>query len=307
MKTPYERSLIVLFGITAIIAAFFFHNYYKVEMEIERALAEEERIAMETWNKLDGLGYIAKAVSVYDATDNKKLYGKNDDVSMPIASLAKTMTVLTALLEDKDEEMPRVVRITPNAIYQYGDYGLFVNEKWDATDLAKFTMISSANDGAFALLGEKENPLEKMNQRATRMGMKNTTFLNFTGLDIPEEADSFLPAKSKPGAYSSAEDMNLLSVHAYRLYPEIFGATIVPEMNLVSASGFSHNVKNTNTSVEKIPGLLFSKTGNTNIAGGNLSIIFEDSRGHQIAVTVLGSTALGRFADIEKIVEALYK
>ena len=80
----------------------------------------------------------------------------------------------------------------------------------------------------------------------------------------------------------------------------------MPEINLKSESGFEHNFKNTNILIGKIPNLLFSKTGFTEIAGGNLVVIFKDKGGREIAVTLLGSTFDGRFADMEKIVNILY-
>jgi D-alanyl-D-alanine carboxypeptidase len=51
-----------------------------------------------------------------------------------------------------------------------------------------------------------------------------------------------------------------------------------------------------------MPNILFSKTGYTVLAGGNLTIIFKDKMKHDIAITVLGSTISGRFSDMEKLV-----
>ena len=97
-----------------------------------------------------------------------------------------------------------------------------------------------------------------------------------------------------------------MALYALKAYPEIFNATVIPEINLTSESGFSHNFKNTNTIIEKIPNLLFSKTGFTDVAGGSLAIIFRDKKGDEIAVALLGSTFEERFSDMEKIVDVLY-
>ena len=51
---------------------------------------------------------------------------------------------------------------------------------------------------------------------------------------------------------------------------------------------------------------IFSKTGNTTLAGGNLTIIFKNKIGHNMAITLLGSTEEGRFSDMEKLVEIAY-
>ncbi|MEK7104417.1 MAG: hypothetical protein AAB868_00065, partial [Patescibacteria group bacterium] len=54
-----------------------------------------------------------------------------------------------------------------------------------------------------------------------------------------------------------------------------------------------------------IPNILFSKTGLTPLAGGNLTVIYKNKYGHNIAITILGSTSEGRFSDIERIVNML--
>jgi D-alanyl-D-alanine carboxypeptidase len=97
-----------------------------------------------------------------------------------------------------------------------------------------------------------------------------------------------------------------MAMYILKAYPEISRVTTMLEINLKSESGFMHNFKNTDILVEKIPNLLFSKTGFTDVAGGSLAIIFKNKNGHDIAVTILGSTFDGRFIDMENIVNVLY-
>lgn len=260
-------------------------------------LSEGERTKREQVEKikitLDNISLFAKAVSAYNLSQNKKIYGRNDKVMMPIASLAKIMTVVLALNNHNEGE---VRSITLDAIREVGDFGLLANEKWKIEDLAILTLLVSANDGAYTLASSADF-LENMNSKARKIGAENTLFVNFTGLDID---------LNTAGALASAEDVNVMAMYAIRAYPEIFYATRTPEINLTSESGFVHNIKNTNVIINKIPNLLFSKTGFTEVAGGNLTVIFKNSRGEKIAVTVLGSTFEGRFTDMEKLVNVLY-
>jgi D-alanyl-D-alanine carboxypeptidase len=53
-----------------------------------------------------------------------------------------------------------------------------------------------------------------------------------------------------------------------------------------------------------MPGLLLSKTGYTDLAGGNLVIVFDVGIGHPVAIVVLGSTRDARFTDVEKLMHA---
>ncbi|MCX6751739.1 MAG: hypothetical protein NT161_03195 [Candidatus Nomurabacteria bacterium] len=244
-------------------------------------------------NILANIPVQAKAFSIYDETSNIKIYGKNDEIEMPIASLVKIMTVVTAL---NNHNMNDVISISPEALKQEGEYGFFVNEKFKIEDLAKFTLVGSANDGAYALTENIDNFLQKMNDKAVKIGMENTLFFNFTGLDIDNEF---------AGAYASAQDVNVMALYVFEEYPEIFGASIMPEINIKSESGVNHDIKNTSNILDKIPDILFSKTGLTPLAGGNLTIIYKNKYGHNIAITILGSSSEGRFSDVEKIISVL--
>jgi len=285
----YHLLTFLLLAFTLVAILFSAENFkLNEQVRLEEESVEKIKIALENTPVL------ARAVSVYDITRDRKIYGKEDDIPVPLASLTKTMTVIVSLGAHKGNPL---ITISKDAINQAGDFGLFQYEKWRANDLAQFTLLSSANDGAFALTEGIENFLEKMNTQARKIGMTNTLFLSSTGLDFDFENSSGL---------ISAEDANTMAIYALRLYPQIFGATALPEINLKSESGFSHHFKNTNTIVGKIPNLLFSKTGFTNVAGGNLTIIFKNKDGHDMAVTVLGSTFEGRFSDMENLVNTLY-
>ncbi|MEI6581175.1 MAG: serine hydrolase [bacterium] len=269
-----------------------FFNIENNKLDNEFKKNEERVIKIE--NALNNIQILAKAYSIYDITLGQKIYGKNDDVRMPLASLAKIMAMTVALDYFKQNEE---IVISQKAFEQEGDFGIFVNEKWNVYDLVKLTLVCSANDGAYAILEKIPNYLEKMNIKAKKLGMANTIFLNSTGLDINEQ---------KAGVLGTAEDVNIMTSFALKAYPEIFSTTILPEMILKSKSGFIHNIKNTDIVLNKIPNILFSKTGFTVLAGGNLSVVFKDKIGHDIAITVLGSTQNGRFSDMEKLVKIAY-
>ena len=286
-KNNFLFFILIIFALEAIL--------FSIGNEkLDTAFLNKENEFVKIQKALADIPVQAKAFSVYDETLNRKIYGKNDNAIMPIASLAKIMTIVTILNNRNTDD---TILVSAKAIKEEGDYGLFVNEKFKIRDLAKFTLIGSANDGAYALSESKNNLLEKINNKVRKIGMQNTLFLNFTGLDINENFS---------GAYASAQDVNVMTMYALKAYPEIFKASVLPEINVKSESGFDHNIKNTNNIIDKIPNLLFSKTGFTPLAGGNLTIIYQNEYKHNIAITVLGSTPEGRFSDMEKIIDTLY-
>jgi len=242
---------------------------------------------------------VAKAYYVYDIKEDKVLYSKNENEGLPLASVTKLMTGLAVI---KTLPEGTIVEIGQDAINQEGDSGLFVGEKWTLKNLLDFTLVTSSNDGIFALkktLDEylainNTNTIYLMNELAVKMQLKNTLFLNESGLDMNQNIS---------GAYSSAQDISKLLTYIIKNEPSMLQDTIKENGVFVSEDGLKHSVKNTNTSVNKIPSLIGSKTGFTDLAGGNLAIIFDAGLSHPIAIVVLGSTQEERFSDVEKLIK----
>lgn len=289
MKLNFDKILTILSIIIFIIIVFsFFNNKIKenIKLEKEKEIANEILIQK---SKLEELVLEAKAVSVYNITKDKIIYSKNDDIPMPLASLVKTMSAIVAQnMERKENE----IILDSSALGEVGNNGLYLGERWDYTELLKFSLMLSSNDGMYAITRNSPLFIDKMNEKAEKIGMQNTVFYNTTGLD----------EGINPGGVGTARDMNRLASFALHSNGEIFRVSKLPETTFTSLSNYKHQVQNTNIIANKIPNLLFSKTGNTILAGGNLTIIFKNSLGDEIAITVLGSTTTGRFIDMEKIV-----
>lgn len=248
----------------------------------------------------------SRAAYVLDGKTGKELWSKNSNVQLPLASLTKIMMAVTALslLPDKT-----VITIDPAFLNAEGDSGLYANERWLLTDLLGLTLLESSNDGASAIaavagatgpdevsesLG-RERFVSAMNKKAKDLGLTQTYFLNPTGLDESE---------SVSGGYGSARDVASLFSYAIHSYPTLFGATRYDIREFTSLSSLTHKVKNTNMFAADFPSLLGSKTGYTDLAGGNLVIAFDAGPDRPVIISVLGSTEKGRFDDTLKLVAA---
>ena len=66
--------------------------------------------------------------------------------------------------------------------------------------------------------------------------------------------------------------------------------------------GTLHTLQNTNQIIDVVPNPLLSKTGFTDLAGGNLVIVFDAGINHPVAIVVLGSTKEERFTDVRALV-----
>ena len=144
-------------------------------------------------------------------------------------------------------------------------------------------------------VSDKEVFVQKMNELAQEIGMYDTIFYNETGLDI---------TNTRSGGYGTVHDMALLYEYVLRKDPKLFDATRRPYAEIFSLDLIQHIAKNTNQSVGSFPGLLGSKTGYTDLAGGNLAVAFDSGLATPIVIVVLGSTVDGRFEDVQTLAQA---
>ena len=248
---------------------------------------------------------IGKAAYVWDVQSQRALYKKDSSEQLPLASVTKLMTALVAheLLTENSE-----VTISDQAIRQDGDSGLLQGETFNRATLSDLVLMSSSNDGAFAMaaaaggLLEKDNPanafVNAMNIRAEELNLHDTYFKNPTGLDI---------SKEEGGAYGSAKDMAFLMEHIVIHQPDLLAFTQEDQTRLYSQDGIYHDAVNTNYYIDEIPGLIGSKTGYTDLAGGNLIIAFDAGLNRPIIISVLGSTRHERFTDVMSLVEEVQR
>lgn len=246
----------------------------------------------------------AKSAYVFDVVKNEVIYKKNEFTQLPLASITKLMTALTAT-----ELIPKNSHITikKEFLQEAGDTGIVAGESWRLKDLLDFSLTVSSNDGVRSVASvigamdlktndynlARKDFVSKMNDNAKELGLKQTYFTNESGLDNGTIA----------GGYGSAIDVSKLMEYLLKNHMDILEATKYPTLNISSLSKV-HVAKNTNTDIDQIPGLLASKTGYTDMAGGNLAIAFDSSIGRPIIVVVLGSTQDGRFSDVSKLVKA---
>ncbi len=292
MPTRRERLAIFILVLFSIFGALIWHSYKLEQKAQEKKEAELQKYLTDVEKGLGDLDIEAKSVSVYNFTLNRKIFAKNDTAILPLASITKLVSVPLSIKIDNSP-----VRISQNAIRTPQDDKLIPGDIWEKKDLGKLALVVSSNDATMALSENIPFFVQLMNKRAQYLRAKNTTFYNPTGLDIDEQ---------HAGALGTAEDVNWLAYFALHMEPEIIKATTYPRLLVDSKGGHTYDVSNTNTVIRELPPLLLSKTGYTNIAGGNLVVMFKDGNYNEIAVTILGSSYNGRFTDMVKIVNFLY-
>lgn len=295
-----KNKEIIILGI--FVLSFFILFFYSINEKPKEPIVENRKqvIEKEKINYEFLLSNIkAKSFYVYDITAEKPIFAKNENLQLPLASITKLMSGLVVL-----DVLPEttIVRISREDISQEGDTGLIVDEDWQLKNLLDFSLITSSNDGMHALssvINSYESINDKdivklMNEKAKFLGLNNTLFLNETGLDVDLNLS---------GSYSSAYDVSLLLKDIIKNNPILISETKNDTGKFISENNITHIASNTNISINKIPNIIASKTGFTDLAGGNLAVVFDAGFSYPIVIVVLGSTTEERFIDVEKLVK----
>lgn len=257
----------------------------------------EETHSMFDSRVFDGIELEAKAYVVYDITTKSVIASYHEEDKLPLASITKVMTTLTALSLDKEKES--VLTIEPKYIEEKYDLGLKEGQKWELKELLKYMLIFSSNDAALTVaenMGGAASFVLNMNLLSQELGL-SARFSDPAGRD----------ERGLVGGEGTALDAAKLFALARERVPEVLDATTKKRQSVFPLSGKMTGVPNTNQYIETISGAEASKTGYTDLAGGNLGVIVDAALGRPVVIVVLGSSREGRFRDIKKLHDTLLK
>ena len=229
-----------------------------------------------------------KASVLIERSTGNILTEHNSHEHLPIASVTKLMTVLLTL-EEVDAgrlSLDDYITVSENASGMGGSQ-VFIdaNEKYNIGELLKSVIVASANDSSVALAehiaGSENNFVRKMNERASELNLKDTNYVNCTGLP-------------SVGAYSSAYDQALLlnkvlNYDTYHKYSSIWME------DFVHPSGRVTQMTNTNRLSRFYDGCIGGKTGSTNEAKYCLAVGAEKQNMGLIAVVLGADNSKERF------------
>ena len=276
-------------GLTVLVAPLFAQKE-----DVQVAVEEPAPLAPIVSTAFESVTIQGKAAIVYDLATGEVLYEKNSRSQLPLASLTKLLTVYAAA-----ETLPRdsTVTISGTALLSDGESGFMEGERFAFDDLARLALVSSSNDATAAIaetaaVARATTGKNMLASAASALGLAQTYALNGTGLD---------ESTSVSGGYGSARDIAVLSGKLIEKAPQIARATIEPNISIHSKDGVLHTLPNTNPGITRIPNALLSKTGFTDLAGGNLAVVYDAGIGHPVAIVVLGSTRDGRFSDVNAL------
>ena len=221
----------------------------------------------------------AQQALLLDADTGTVLFAKEADTKIPPASLAKIMTMEVVFNQLKNGKLSLQDNffVSENAWRKGGTNSggstMFakLNSEIPLEDLIRGVVVQSANDGSIIIaegLGGSEAAFANlMNQRARKIGLNNSNFVNSTGL----------PAENQ---YVSLRDLSKLARHVITEYPNFYRYYSEPsfEWNNITQ-------RNRNPLLRMNIGADGMKTGYTEASG--YAIIGSAVRDGQRLITVL--------------------
>jgi len=241
--------------------------------------------------------FSAKSIFVKDIETGITLFGKNEYDERSIASITKLMSALVLL--DYGVDWSVTTSVSKDEVF---DGHILAGEVFSVRELWDFALVGSSNRAILTLVdlvSERQDFANKMNEKAQRLGMSDTDFIEPTGLDS--------------GNVSTASDIAILLSESLSK-EEIRKSLMKTEINITSHNmNKKHHAWNTDwlllgwiphTFAEIVGG----KTGYIPQSGYNFTVQVADDEGHNISVVVLGAeNNEGRFVETEKIASWVFE
>ncbi len=239
------------------------------------------------------LSLFSESALLMEASTGEVIYEKNADERLEPASVTKVMSLLL-ICEALDEgviSLSDMVTGSDKASSMGGSQiWLEVGEQMSVDDMLKAMVVVSANDCTVAmsehLAGSEESFVAKMNEKAAELGMKNTHFVNCTGLPVE-------------GHYTCARDIAIMTRELLK-HEVILNYT---NIWMDSLRGGAMGLSNTNKLIRFYPGANGMKTGYTSSAKYCLSATAKRDGMQLIGAVMKAPTSDERFQDAKKLLD----
>ena len=225
--------------------------------------------------KVDAVSVSAKAAVVINGDTAEVIYSHNSDARLPMASTTK---IMTALLLCEQNTPKREITVTKEMVAVEGSsMGLLVGDKVTFRGLLYGMLLASGNDAAntaaIAIDGSVSAFVERMNDKAYELGLRNTHFETPSGLDGDEH-------------YTTAYELALLAKYALSNEQFAMAAASQYETLYYGNPPYRRTLKNHNRLLSMYDGAMGVKTGFTEKSGRCLVSAAKRDGEFVIAVTL---------------------
>lgn len=223
------------------------------------------------------------------------IYSRDPDTRRSPASITKIMTLILIFDAIREGTLHLEDTITTSAYARsMGGSQVFLEEgeTQNAETMIKCIVIASGNDASVAMAehvaGTEQAFVDRMNERANDLGMKNTHFVDCCGLTESQEH------------YTTPYDIALMSRELISRYPEVltYSSVWMEDITHVTRKGSSKfTLTNTNKLLRSYEGCMGLKTGSTSIAKYCLSAVAKRNDITLIAAVMAAPDYKVRFKD----------
>jgi len=236
---------------------------------------------------------------VIDLKTEKILWQKNSQEKKNIASLTKLVSALVFLETNPNWE--KKIKITKADEIGGARLSVNFNEEIKIKDLFYAGLVGSKNNAILTLVRStglsKENFVKKMNEKVQKMELKNTHFIDPTGLNPNNLSTANEVAKIAKQAFENQEIKKSLIIKNYNFY------TFLGEKKMREVI-----VKNTNELLGSGLKIKAGKTGFSNEANACLVIQTENKKGNEIISVLLGNKIKEiNFEEMETLVKWVFQ
>ena len=218
-------------------------------------------------------------IAIVDDASGQMIYGEQPDTEVPEASVTKIATTIVALERSPDLSQRFDVTVSASAMVARdgsSTMGIEPGHTVSLDTLLHGMMLPSGNDAAeqvaVSLGGSRDAYVEWMNEEAAALGLKDTHFVNPSGMDAA-------------GHYSSAYDMAMLA--RYAMHNTTFRELAAAQ----TYSGDGFHMANLNRLLGVYPGADGVKIGFTDNAQ-KTEVASAVRDGHRVFVSIMHSEDL---------------
>lgn len=243
----------------------------------------------------------APAAILMEASTGEVIYEKNSNDRRSPASITKIMTLLLTFEQIKagKASLDDEVIVSEHAAGMGGSQVFLAQGEVQTLEtMIKCIVVSSGNDACVAvaehLAGSEEAFVEQMNQKAVKIGMYDTHFVDCCGLTDSDDH------------YCSAHDVAVMSRELITKYPEIYQYTSIwmEDITHVTKQGESNfTLTSTNKLLKQYPYTTGLKTGSTSKAKFCVSATARKNGIDMIAVVMGAETGTDRFKDAQVLLQ----
>jgi D-alanyl-D-alanine carboxypeptidase len=222
----------------------------------------------------------AAAYAVVDLSSGEVIASKNLHKKLPIASLTKMMTAMTALDLANPSDVFSVSQTAAAEIPT--KIGIVPGQRFTLEELLYASLLTSANDATEVIregINEKYGEdvfIKAMNENARSLGLSHTGFANPQGFDDPDN-------------YSTAGDLVVLSEYLLTKYPLVEEIVKKDYYELAESTNHKlHQLYNWNGLIGVYPRTMGIKIGNTGDAG-KTTVVVSERENKKLLVVLLGA------------------